>query len=140
MPHDERASDVWSLGVSLLIRCTRRCADDQITLYEILIGRTPFEENEEEEFQDPDTYLIYYERSRRGDWLGNWSMPDGELSSPFSTRPQLMTRSPALDSINGVPRPSTSNHGYASISPPRPPTPSSYSDHHTPFREVSNDF
>jgi hypothetical protein len=50
----------------------------QITLYEILIGRTPFEENEEEEFQDPDTYLIYYERSRKGEWLGKWSMPDGE--------------------------------------------------------------
>jgi len=50
-------------------------------LYEILIGRTPFEENEEEEFQDPDTYLIYYERSRRGEWLGNWSMPDGQSPS-----------------------------------------------------------
>ena len=49
----------------------------QITIYEILIGRTPFEENEEENFQDGDEYLIYYERSRRGDWLGEYQMPDG---------------------------------------------------------------
>ncbi|WVF68723.1 hypothetical protein IAT40_003495 [Kwoniella sp. CBS 6097] len=60
MPHDERASDVWSLG---------------ITMFEILIGRTPFEENEEEEFSSPENLLIYYERSRRGHWVGDWRMP-----------------------------------------------------------------
>jgi serine/threonine protein kinase len=55
----------------------------QITIYEILIGRTPFEENEEEDFQDPDQYLIYYERTRKGDWLGQYNMPDGQYRCPF---------------------------------------------------------
>nr|XP_019013084.1 CAMK/CAMKL protein kinase [Kwoniella pini CBS 10737]OCF51865.1 CAMK/CAMKL protein kinase [Kwoniella pini CBS 10737] len=62
MPHDERASDVWSLG---------------ITMFEILIGRTPFEENEAEQFQTPKELLVYYERSKRGRWVGEWSMPEG---------------------------------------------------------------
>ncbi|OCF43528.1 CAMK/CAMKL protein kinase [Kwoniella heveanensis CBS 569] len=60
MPHDERASDVWSLG---------------ITMFEILIGRTPFEDNEEEEFASAEDLLIYYERARRGHWIGYWEMP-----------------------------------------------------------------
>nr|XP_019003885.1 CAMK/CAMKL protein kinase [Kwoniella mangroviensis CBS 8507]OCF67346.1 CAMK/CAMKL protein kinase [Kwoniella mangroviensis CBS 8507] len=53
MPHDERASDVWSLG---------------ITMFEILIGRTPFEENEEEQFATPEAL--------KGKWVGKWSMPE----------------------------------------------------------------
>ncbi|RXK36260.1 CAMK/CAMKL protein kinase [Tremella mesenterica] len=60
MPHDERASDVWSLG---------------ITMFEILIGRTPFEANEEEEFFTPEQLIVYYERTKRGVWVGDWSMP-----------------------------------------------------------------
>lgn len=35
--HDERLSDVWAIG---------------ITLYELVVGRTPFEENEEETVLD----------------------------------------------------------------------------------------
>nr|XP_019045252.1 CAMK/CAMKL protein kinase [Kwoniella bestiolae CBS 10118]OCF24182.1 CAMK/CAMKL protein kinase [Kwoniella bestiolae CBS 10118] len=62
MPHDERASDVWSLG---------------ITMFEILIGRTPFEENEEEQFATPEELVVYYERSKKGRWVGQWSMPEG---------------------------------------------------------------
>ncbi|WWC88336.1 uncharacterized protein L201_003246 [Kwoniella dendrophila CBS 6074] len=62
MPHDERASDVWSLG---------------ITMFEILIGRTPFEANEDEQFQTPEELVIYYERTKRGQWVGEWSMPEG---------------------------------------------------------------
>ncbi|WVQ65424.1 uncharacterized protein L199_003600 [Kwoniella botswanensis] len=61
MPHDERASDVWSLG---------------ITMFEILIGRTPFEENEEEQFATPEELVLYYERSKKGKWVGEWSMPE----------------------------------------------------------------
>ncbi|WVQ84397.1 hypothetical protein IAT38_006549 [Cryptococcus sp. DSM 104549] len=61
MPHDERASDVWSLG---------------ITMFEILIGRTPFEADDQEQFSTPEELVIYYERSKRGDWVGEWSMPE----------------------------------------------------------------
>ena len=51
--------------------------DPQITMFEILIGRTPFELDEEEEFATPEELLIYYERSSRGEWVGEWSMPHG---------------------------------------------------------------
>ncbi|KAK4689689.1 hypothetical protein P7C73_g420, partial [Tremellales sp. Uapishka_1] len=61
MPHDERASDVWSLG---------------ITMFEILIGRTPFEEDDQVEFATPEELIIYHERTRRGEWIGDWTMPD----------------------------------------------------------------
>lgn len=50
----------------------------QITLFEILIGRTPFEENDQEEFQTPEQMVIYYERTRQGEWLGEWEMPQGK--------------------------------------------------------------
>lgn len=47
-------------------------------MYEILIGRTPFEFHEEESFETPDDLMEYYERTRQGVWLGEWNMPDGE--------------------------------------------------------------
>ncbi|KAL7420476.1 hypothetical protein Q5752_004426 [Cryptotrichosporon argae] len=61
MPHDERHSDVWALG---------------ITMYEILIGRTPFEATEDEVFETPEQLRVYHDRTRRGHWWGPWSMPD----------------------------------------------------------------
>ncbi|ORX37068.1 hypothetical protein BD324DRAFT_424119 [Kockovaella imperatae] len=60
MPHDERASDVWSLG---------------ITMFEILVGRTPFESEEDinEDFLTPEDLVVYYELSRRGEWIGDYT-------------------------------------------------------------------
>lgn len=44
--HDERLSDVWALGV---------------TMYEIVVGRTPFEKNDAEEFLTRDALEVYCE-------------------------------------------------------------------------------
>ncbi|GHJ86503.1 hypothetical protein NliqN6_2905 [Naganishia liquefaciens] len=57
--HDERASDVWALGV---------------TFFEILVGRTPFEESEDEQFSTAEQLSVYYDRTVKGEWLGDWSM------------------------------------------------------------------
>ncbi|WWD18784.1 hypothetical protein CI109_103239 [Kwoniella shandongensis] len=87
MPHDERASDVWSLG---------------ITMFEILIGRTPFEdEGEEEQFATPDQLVVYYERSRRGVWIGEWAMPeDLEDLLRHMIHPDPTHRSTAMDAYH----------------------------------------
>lgn len=53
--HDERQSDVWALGV---------------TLYELLVGRTPFELTESEEFLTKDALKSYYLRTLKGQILG----------------------------------------------------------------------
>jgi serine/threonine protein kinase len=45
--HDERLSDIWSLGV---------------TCYEIRVGRTPFEQDTTEEFLTKEALEVYYER------------------------------------------------------------------------------
>jgi len=42
--HDERLSDIWALGV---------------TMYEIVVGRTPFEKTDAEEFLTRDALEIY---------------------------------------------------------------------------------
>ncbi|KAJ9116868.1 hypothetical protein QFC22_004525 [Naganishia vaughanmartiniae] len=57
--HDERASDVWALGV---------------TFFEILIGRTPFEETDDEQFSTAEQLIVYHERTVQGKWLGDWQM------------------------------------------------------------------
>lgn len=74
----------------MVSRCKRvpcapveRSDETQVTLFEILIGRTPFEEDEDERFETSDAMAVYFERARRGEWLGVWSMPDGQ-SSPSS--------------------------------------------------------
>ena len=50
MPHDTRKSDVWSLGV---------------TFFEILIGRTPFENAEGEQFTTKEDLEKYWGRTVR---------------------------------------------------------------------------
>ncbi|KAH9948872.1 hypothetical protein B0H21DRAFT_206131 [Amylocystis lapponica] len=59
LPHDTRKSDVWSLGV---------------TFFEILIGRTPFEHSEGEQFSTKEDLEKYWNRTLRGKWVGSWKM------------------------------------------------------------------
>ncbi|GAA6020496.1 hypothetical protein JCM11491_001375 [Sporobolomyces phaffii] len=55
--HDERLSDVWAIG---------------ITLYELVVGRTPFEENEEETVLDRAQLERYYHRTLTGEFCGDF--------------------------------------------------------------------
>ncbi|KAI0923171.1 hypothetical protein AcV7_005759 [Taiwanofungus camphoratus] len=59
LPHDTRKSDVWSLGV---------------TFFEILVGRTPFEYSEGEQFSTKEDLEKYWSRTLRGKWVGSWKM------------------------------------------------------------------
>ncbi|KAJ7147185.1 kinase-like domain-containing protein [Mycena crocata] len=59
LPHDTRKSDVWSLG---------------ITFFEILIGRTPFEHSDTEQFSTKEDLEKYWARTLRGKWVGSWKM------------------------------------------------------------------
>ncbi|KDQ62647.1 hypothetical protein JAAARDRAFT_121619 [Jaapia argillacea MUCL 33604] len=59
LPHDTRKSDVWSLGV---------------TFFEILIGRTPFEYTEGEQFATKEDLEKYWARTMKGKWVGSWKM------------------------------------------------------------------
>ncbi|THH31245.1 hypothetical protein EUX98_g2950 [Antrodiella citrinella] len=62
MPHDTRKSDVWSLG---------------ITFFEILVGRTPFEYSEGEQFSTKEDLEKYWSRTLKGKWVGSWKMSAG---------------------------------------------------------------
>ncbi|KIY68301.1 kinase-like protein [Cylindrobasidium torrendii FP15055 ss-10] len=62
IPHDTRKSDVWSLGV---------------TFFEILIGRTPFEGSDQEQFSTKEDLEKYWSRTLRGQWIGDWKMSRG---------------------------------------------------------------
>lgn len=61
MLHDERLSDVWALGVCSGSSHPRKqlLTLPQVTMYEIVIGRTPFEKTETEEFLSRETLEIY---------------------------------------------------------------------------------
>lgn len=50
LPHDTRKSDVWSLG---------------ITFFEILVGRTPFEHSDGEQFSSNEDLEKYWSRTVR---------------------------------------------------------------------------
>ncbi|KAF8340367.1 kinase-like domain-containing protein [Cantharellus anzutake] len=60
--HDTRKSDVWSLGV---------------TFFEIIIGRTPFELEEGEEFSSKEDLERYWHRTNNDIWVGTWKMSIG---------------------------------------------------------------
>ncbi|KAF9525504.1 kinase-like domain-containing protein [Crepidotus variabilis] len=62
LPHDTRKSDVWSLGV---------------TFFEILVGRTPFEKSDGEQFSSKEDLEKYWERTLRGKWVGKWKFSQG---------------------------------------------------------------
>ncbi|TKA54434.1 hypothetical protein B0A53_03127 [Rhodotorula sp. CCFEE 5036] len=62
--HDERLSDVFALGV---------------TMYEIVVGRTPFEETEDETFLNRDALVEYYKRTLTGRFWGK-----SDLSTSFT--------------------------------------------------------
>ncbi|GAA5906348.1 hypothetical protein JCM6882_002706 [Rhodosporidiobolus microsporus] len=55
--HDERLSDVWALGV---------------TMYEIVVGRTPFEQSEDENFLNREQLEVYYHRTLTGTFFGDY--------------------------------------------------------------------
>ncbi|KAJ2917010.1 hypothetical protein MD484_g3420, partial [Candolleomyces efflorescens] len=59
--HDTRKSDVWSLGV---------------TFFEILCGRTPFEEYDGNALETKEDVERYWSRTLRGKWIGKWSFSD----------------------------------------------------------------
>ncbi|KAL0578154.1 hypothetical protein V5O48_003820 [Marasmius crinis-equi] len=62
IPHDTRKSDVWSLGV---------------TFFEILVGRTPFEESDSDNCLTHEDLEKYWSRTLRGKWIGSWKMSKG---------------------------------------------------------------
>ncbi|KDN51861.1 hypothetical protein RSAG8_00412, partial [Rhizoctonia solani AG-8 WAC10335] len=73
LPHDTRKSDVYALG---------------ITFFEILVGRTPFEEVEGESFVSKEDLERYWTRTVKGKWVGKW---EGIMSKPCEKALKRMT-------------------------------------------------
>ncbi|PFH46524.1 hypothetical protein AMATHDRAFT_199381 [Amanita thiersii Skay4041] len=85
LPHDTRKSDVWSLG---------------ITFFEILVGRTPFEYSDGEQFTSKEDLETYWARTLRGKWVGTWKMSqDVERLLRRMTAPNADLRCTATDAM-----------------------------------------
>ncbi|KAJ7451595.1 hypothetical protein FB451DRAFT_702631 [Mycena latifolia] len=88
LPHDTRKSDVWSLG---------------ITFFEILIGRTPFEHSDTEQFSTKEDLEKYWARTLRGKWVGSWKMSKAiEKLLRRMISPNADLRCTASDAMNDV--------------------------------------
>jgi serine/threonine protein kinase len=83
--HDDRLSDVFSLGV---------------TAYECVVGRTPFEKDETEEFLNKEALEIYYQRTLKGEFLGEIKISNG--SFPFSFHPHVRDVLPRRTCVSRV--------------------------------------
>lgn len=57
-------------------------------MYEILVGRTPFEEHEQEDFAEEERVEEYQRRATRGRWWGEYSIPSGECNSCYRPNSQ----------------------------------------------------
>lgn len=70
VPHDERKSDQFALGV---------------TMYEVVVGRTPFEQDESEEFLTRENLEVYYRRTLTGRFFGDY-----KISAEFGSLIRIM--------------------------------------------------
>ncbi|KAG9083731.1 hypothetical protein FRC06_004392 [Ceratobasidium sp. 370] len=87
-PHDTRKSDVYALGV---------------TFFEILVGRTPFEEVEGESFVSKEDLERYWARTVKGKWIGKWEgimSKQCEKALKRMTAPNADLRVTATDVLN----------------------------------------
>lgn len=57
----------------------------QVTCFEVLMGRTPFEKSDQEQFSSTAELEVYYERTLAGAWIGEWQMSAGEFLALFSS-------------------------------------------------------
>lgn len=55
----------------------------QVTCFEVLMGRTPFEKSDQEQFSSTAELEVYYERTLAGAWIGEWQMSAGKFLALF---------------------------------------------------------
>ncbi|TEB40031.1 hypothetical protein FA13DRAFT_1751165 [Coprinellus micaceus] len=122
MTHDTRKSDVWSLGV---------------TFFEILCGRTPFEEYDGDALQTKQDVERYWSRTLRGKWVGQWkfsekmekllrmddALADGYWKVNRESQSHHRRAASYLDKLLNITPPSTKPFGLptAESNPPSPP-------------------
>ncbi|GAA5901464.1 uncharacterized protein JCM6883_000219 [Sporobolomyces salmoneus] len=112
--HDERLSDVWALG---------------ITMYELVVGRTPFEETEEETFLDRSQLEVYYQRTLTGRFYGDYI-----ISRDLESLVRLMVEVDPSLRLQSCGR--ALQHRYFQEASPRPKTNSPLGNSATPPRQI----